>query len=180
MADDDDIICGEGYPTNHALDKIMMWDCKTLQDKVDLMAFVKSVWYYPETFRTVDDNVYVLATAGWAGNEDIIEAMRDNASFWPFCWKTITRGGEYEFVLDSEVVRERNMEDKEYVRKLAKRLKNDLPDDHGFLLLTFPFGENKDSKVHYTANCNREDAIKMLKNFLHRMGEEEAWMKHVK
>jgi hypothetical protein len=69
--------------------------------------------------------------------------------------------------------------DKEYLREMAKLLDAKLPDNHGFLLLTIPFG-SEDARISYTSNCNREDAIKLLKTYLFRIGEKEDWMKHIK
>ena len=69
--------------------------------------------------------------------------------------------------------------DKDYLREMAKVLESKLPDNHGFLVLTFPFGDNP-GRLVYTANCNRADAINVLKEFLIRCGAEEDWMKHIK
>ena len=66
----------------------------------------------------------------------------------------------------------------QYMRDMADVLKTKLPDHHGFLLLSFPF----DSPGHcqYISNAVREDALKTLKEFLFRMGEDANWMKDIK
>jgi hypothetical protein len=74
--------------------------------------------------------------------------------------------------------------DKEYLRLMAEQVKAKLPDNHGFLLLTAPFGDlpagAPENRTTYCSNMKREDAIKLLKEFLFRIGEAEDWMKHIK
>lgn len=70
--------------------------------------------------------------------------------------------------------------DKNYLRELARLVDSKLPDNHGFILLTFPFGDDPDSRVTYTSNANRKDAIAALKEFIITAGGEEDWMKHIK
>ena len=70
------------------------------------------------------------------------------------------------------------MMDKQYIRDMAELLEAKLPDNHGFLLLTFEF--NQPGRVQYVSNAVRADAVKTIKEFLFRIGEEEEWMKHIK
>ncbi len=63
---------------------------------------------------------------------------------------------------------------------MARVVDSKLPDNHGFILLAFPFGESPDNRLIYTASCQRADAIKMLKEFLFALGESEAWMNHIR
>lgn len=70
------------------------------------------------------------------------------------------------------------MSDKDYLRLAAKAVESKLPDQHGFILLTMPFGPN--SRLSYTANIDRSYAINVLKEFLFQVGQEENWMKHIK
>lgn len=72
------------------------------------------------------------------------------------------------------------MMDKEYLRTMAHTVASHLPDNHGFILLTFPFGDDPGQRIHYVANCDRSDAINALKEFLIKAGAEEDWMKHIK
>jgi len=67
---------------------------------------------------------------------------------------------------------------KEYLRAAAKAVETHLPDNHGFILMTMPFGPG--GKMTYLSSIDREDAIKVLKEFLFRCGEEETWMQHIK
>jgi hypothetical protein len=68
--------------------------------------------------------------------------------------------------------------DKDYMREAAKAIGDRLPDNHGFLLLTAPFGE--DGRMFYVSSMVREDALSLLKEFLLKSGESEDWMKHIK
>lgn len=61
---------------------------------------------------------------------------------------------------------------------MAKLVESKLPDNHGFILLAFNFGEG--GRMTYTSNAERTDAIKALKEWFFQMGEEENWMKHIK
>lgn len=69
--------------------------------------------------------------------------------------------------------------DKEYLRLAAIDVAKRLPDQHGFVLFTTPTG-HQPGRVGYVANVNRQDAIKMVKEWLFAMGEGENWMKHIK
>lgn len=70
--------------------------------------------------------------------------------------------------------------DKQYLREMADVLKAKLPDNHGFILLTFPFGDDPGQRYQYISNAVREDAINALKEFLLKAGAAEDWMKHIK
>jgi len=83
------------YPTNEEIDKIKTWDKFTIVDFHDFMAFIEPLWTF-HCWRRFGD-IYVIATAGWSGNEEIIEAMRDNQIFWALYWAESTRGGRYIF-----------------------------------------------------------------------------------
>lgn len=68
--------------------------------------------------------------------------------------------------------------DKNYLRDMAEIIKAKLPDNHGFILLTFNFGPG--GRVTYCANAERADCINAMKEFLLKSGAEEDWMKHIK
>ena len=72
------------------------------------------------------------------------------------------------------------MLDKEYLREIARLIDSKLPDNHGFILLTFPFGNDTDSRITYTAKGRREDCIAALKEFLITVSGPEEWLKHIK
>ena len=67
--------------------------------------------------------------------------------------------------------------DKEYLKLASVEIAKKFPDNHGFILLVAPFGEH--GRTNYTSNIQRTDAIKLLKEFLFRIGEAEDWMKHI-
>ena len=72
--------------------------------------------------------------------------------------------------------------DKEYLTLAAKEIEAKFPDNHGFVLLVMPFNEAANSpanRLRYISNCERETAVKMLKEFLFRIGHAEDWMKHL-
>lgn len=71
------------------------------------------------------------------------------------------------------------MGDKEYLRDMARTLADRLPDNHGFILLTFPFGNDPGSRIAYISNAQRADAINAMKEFLIKAGAEEDWMRHL-
>lgn len=68
----------------------------------------------------------------------------------------------------------------EYLQEMARVVASKLPDNHGFVLLAFPFGDDPNGRLIYTSNAERADVINLLKEFLIKAGAEEDWMKHVK
>jgi hypothetical protein len=70
--------------------------------------------------------------------------------------------------------------DKEYLEAAADAIQAKLPDNHGFILLATPFGESENNRLTYISNLRREDAIRVLKEWLIQAGGAEEWMKHIK
>ncbi len=70
--------------------------------------------------------------------------------------------------------------DREYLKLAAKEISARLPDNHGFILLAVPFGEQPDKRLTYISSLKREDAIIVLKEFLLNAGAAEDWMQHIK
>lgn len=70
--------------------------------------------------------------------------------------------------------------DREYLKEAARAVDAKLPDNHGFILLVAPYGENPDNRLTYIASMQREDAINVMKEFLLKAGASEDWMKHIK
>ena len=96
-----DAMSGE-YPTVAELRKIHAWRFQQLDSFVKFMAYVQSVGqYWPsQSFGwTQRGRWYRIATGGWSGNEDLIEAMQKNWTFWSVCWQSSRRGGGYVFHL---------------------------------------------------------------------------------
>ena len=55
-----------------------------------------------------------------------------------------------------------------------------LPDNHGFILFSFPYGDQPDARLNYVASCERKDAINTVKEWLLNGSSAEDWMKHLK
>lgn len=85
------------YPREAEIEAIAAWDTTTVQQDKKLWAYIKVLWWMPgwgwrETRRRIR-----LSTGGWSGNEDLIEAMKRNWTFWPAHWVSTRRGGHYVF-----------------------------------------------------------------------------------
>jgi hypothetical protein len=85
------------YPTDQELRKVMKWD--TTKDLKGLIVFLKEIWWTPEWGFVPRGNKLELHTAGWSGNESIIEFLQQNRMFWMMCWEQTRRGGHYLFDL---------------------------------------------------------------------------------
>lgn len=69
--------------------------------------------------------------------------------------------------------------DKEYLKQICRLLQSKLPDNYGFIVLAFPFGDDPGNQMFYASNGQRKDVINALKEFLIVAGHEEDWMKHL-
>lgn len=69
--------------------------------------------------------------------------------------------------------------DKQYLQDAAEALHAKLPDNHGFILLAFPF-DTDDHRMIYISNAPRTDVINAMKEFLLKAGAAEDWMQHIK
>lgn len=90
----------DGYPTPETLELIKTWP-PNKESYLDLMRGIKSIWAHAEngywTYTHKKNHTYNLSTAGWSGNEDIIDALQANKVFWACCWESSRRGGHYVF-----------------------------------------------------------------------------------
>lgn len=87
-----------GYPTEEELERIRTWPW---QDFVGLLEFVNAQCWWPRPdcgFRKFDD-LYELATGGWSGNEEVIDALHHNPMFNALCWQSSHRGGLHVYKL---------------------------------------------------------------------------------
>ena len=66
---------------------------------------------------------------------------------------------------------------KESLQVVGTEVVKRIPDNHGFILLTFPFGEDPRNRCNYVSNADRMDAINAMKEFIIKCGAEEDWMK---
>jgi hypothetical protein len=70
-------------------------------------------------------------------------------------------------------------QDKQYLQEMCRVLDSKLPDNYGFIVLAFPFGESPRNRMIYASNAKRQDAIAALKEWMIQCGAEEDWMKHL-
>lgn len=91
-----------GYPTWETLRVIREWPIKSNFAVRDLLAYVQKSWRYKFEIRTGGRGrkrwIYI-ATGGWSGNEEIVDALKNNYVFWLFCWLESHRGGGYKFLI---------------------------------------------------------------------------------
>ncbi len=89
---------GEGYPEGRELRRIKKWDA--IKDVHGLIEYIREMWRYTSYFSwDPGTEMLELHTAGWSGNEDIIDALKENAMFWALYWERSERGGHYYFIV---------------------------------------------------------------------------------
>lgn len=78
------------------LDKIINWP---VQDFSGLFEYIRGHWQYADCgyFEHPTEHRYILHTAGWSGNEEIVNALMENHIFWTYHWQKSKRGGHYWF-----------------------------------------------------------------------------------
>lgn len=81
------------YPSEKDLEKITNWD---FQDSEGLIKFVEFLWSYPSYIKK-ENGKWFLSTGGWSGNEDVVDALQRNMTWWASHWESSRRGGHYEF-----------------------------------------------------------------------------------
>jgi hypothetical protein len=96
----------DGYPDDAELTAVREWPW---QDFAGLMGYLRERWqyadmgYWHETdwrlaeFGGGEKKEYHLHTAGWSGNESLIDALQQNQLMWAFHWVSSRRGGHYVF-----------------------------------------------------------------------------------
>jgi len=68
--------------------------------------------------------------------------------------------------------------DKQYLKDAAEAVHALLPDHHGLIILAVPY-KGGERRIKYISNLKREDAVKVLKEFLLTACDEDTWLKHV-
>lgn len=92
----------DGYPTADELKTIRDWGITpgTDYDVLGLTEYIRERWQYADAgyFELSGKRVLRLElhTAGWSGNESIIEVLAGNL-FWLMCWERSVRGGHHYF-----------------------------------------------------------------------------------
>ena len=61
---------------------------------------------------------------------------------------------------------EKEQEARNALRKIADDIKQKLPENMGFCLLAYEFGDKDDRRMLYVSNSNREDVINAMAEFL--------------
>jgi hypothetical protein len=91
----------DGYPTEESLKTIADAKVGSYADCVDLLQAVRAIWHLADHgYWTQTGGVYMVSTAGWSGNESIVNALQQNHMFWGLCWESHRRGGHYTFVVN--------------------------------------------------------------------------------
>ena len=94
-----------GYPTEETLELISKWRPSNEVGErgwVDLLETVRGLWAYREWGWSQENGLdgirrYSISTAGWSGNESLIDALYRNKLFWAMCWAASRRGGHHLF-----------------------------------------------------------------------------------
>lgn len=73
-----------------------------------------------------------------------------------------------------ESKREENAREK--LQELARAIDEELPQNWGFFLMVFPFGEEP-GRMNYISNGKRQDVVRLMKEFLAKQNEKN-WMTH--
>jgi hypothetical protein len=82
------------YPTEQELEALAKWP---ISDMDGLWAEIRRLWHFGDWGYSVEGGMWRLATGGWSGNEDVIEALKANRIFWLMCWQRSERGGLFWF-----------------------------------------------------------------------------------
>lgn len=67
---------------------------------------------------------------------------------------------------------EREQEANAVLQEIAKDIKSKLPENMGFALLAYEFGEGEDKKMLYVSNSNRADVMNAMVEFLQKNVED--------
>ena len=62
----------------------------------------------------------------------------------------------------------REKEANDALQSIAKEIKERLPENMGFALLAYEFGEAEDKRMLYVSNSNREDVMRAMVEFLEK------------
>ncbi len=89
----------DNYPDEASLKAIKEWDIlkRGIQGLLDLV-YENTNWADRQIYiRGKRVLHYYYSTGGWSGNEDVIDALHHNFTFWSLYWVRTTRGGHYYF-----------------------------------------------------------------------------------
>lgn len=90
------LLADDGYPSEEELNRISGWDWRDIPGWLD---YVRERWRWAEQgYWDQGPATLTMHTGGWSGNEDLVQAMRQNYALWALLWESARRGGHY--VLD--------------------------------------------------------------------------------
>ena len=82
------------YPTEEQLKAIQ----KHSGSYIEILQLAREAFNESMGLFNQDGRRYRIATGGWSGNEDVIDALEDSEGmFWIVCWQESKRGGAYQF-----------------------------------------------------------------------------------
>lgn len=89
----------DNYPDEVSLKAIKEWDVlkKGVKGLLDL---IQENTNWPDRQISITGKRilrFEYHTGGWSGNEDVIDALRQNFLFWSLFWKKSISGGHYYF-----------------------------------------------------------------------------------
>lgn len=95
-----------GYPTDEYLEWIRNYDILRGDPLWFFRVLVENWWhgdYGCEISRKYKGKrTIAMSTLGWSGNEDVIQAMRENFWLWSVYWFSHKRGGHYAFLIEDK------------------------------------------------------------------------------
>ena len=75
---------------------------------------------------------------------------------------------------------EREQQVKGALQDISNEIKNKLPEGMGFALLAYEFGDDKNRKMLYVSNSNREDVLKAMLEFVDKnLNDSETYGRDV-
>jgi len=81
---------------------IAEWDC-CKNGFMPLVEYIRTIWWGADSQMKLTGKKLELHTGGWSGNEEIIQALKQNFVFWTACWYKHVTGGHYYFkIKDNE------------------------------------------------------------------------------
>jgi hypothetical protein len=92
---------GNGYPSKDGLKLLSDWNV-VREDVSTLLIVIEKMWRGNKSaYKLTGNRVQHLElhTGGWAGNEEIIDALIQNTIFWGRYWRTQKQGGHYFFTI---------------------------------------------------------------------------------
>lgn len=69
------------YPSEKELVKVTSWKVNNQNDFLDLMEYIHGFWAYAgDGYWERKGDMFVISTAGWSGNEEIITALQKKSN----------------------------------------------------------------------------------------------------